>query len=152
MAIDKTTVPTSHPEPDSPHGLICQAYVENKVHLGLKYFDLNKRGSPVYKLWENVVPYAMIAIVVAQYTYDYGFNGFAISLVVLGLLGFYFIPRWLAKRVRARAMGMALAGEATWDELWKAGGLSMRLDDNPEIMCDSPNGDWRGFARQYLAD
>lgn len=151
MAIDPD-MPISQSDPESPHGMICRGYLEQKLHLGLKYFDLNKYGSPVYKLWENVLPYAMILVIVAQYTYDYGFNGFAISLLVTGLLGFYFIPRWLAKRVRSRAMVMAMTDEAGWDRLWRSGGLSLRLASDPNIDCDSPDGDWRAFARRYLAD
>ena len=57
-------------DPDGPHSLIYQAYLDGRLHLGLKYFQLNSRGSPVYKLWENIVPFAMIAAIVAQYTYD----------------------------------------------------------------------------------
>jgi hypothetical protein len=145
------TTPVTPPEDaDSLHSLIYQAYVEGELHLGLKYFQLNRRGSPVYKLWENILPFAMIAAIVAQYTYDYGLTGFALSLLITGLLGFYFIPRWLAKRVRARGMAMAVSGEAGWDELWRAGCLSIRMADNPEHFADSPQDDWRAFVRAHL--
>lgn len=137
---------------DSPHSRIYQAYLNGRVHLGLKYFQLNRHGSPVYKLWENVLPFAMILIIVAQYTYDYGYIGFAASLVLTGLLGFYFIPRWLAKRVRSRGLDMAMSGEQGWDILWQAGCLSLRLADNPDIGADSPDDDWRAFAMAHLQD
>ena len=138
-------------DPDGPHGLIYQAYRDGTLHLGLKYFHLNARGSPVYKMWENIVPFAMIIAIVAQYTYDYGLWGFAASFAITGLLGFYFIPRWLAKRVRLRGLNMAMSGEAGWDKLWQFGALSLRMADNPELACDSPEGDWRAFARQHLS-
>jgi len=138
-------------DPDGPHSLIYQAYRDGTLHLGLKYFRLNVPGSPVYKLWENIVPFAMIIAIVAQYTYDYGFWGFAASLAITGLLGFYFIPRWLAKRVRVRGLSMAMSGEAGWDRLWQFGALSIRLADDADQACDSPEGDWRAFARRNLA-
>lgn len=137
-------------DPDSPHSLVYQAYVDGRVHLGLKYFQLNTRGSPVYKLWENILPFAMIAVIVAQYTYDYGWVGFGLSLLLTGLLGFYFIPRWLAKRVRARGMALAISGEQGWDLLWQAGALSLRMADNPAVTADSPQDDWRAFALKNL--
>jgi hypothetical protein len=136
---------------DSPHTLIHEAYTDGRLHLGLKYYQLNRRGSPVYKLWENIVPFAMIAAVVAQYTYDYGYTGFALSLLLTGLLGLYFIPRWLAKRVRSRGLEMAMSSEEGWDTLWRAGCLSIRLADKPEIGADSPDDDWRAFAHTHLA-
>lgn len=146
------TTPVAIPDDsDSPHSLIYQAYTEGELHLGLKYFHLNTRGSPVYKLWENILPFAMIAVIVAQYSYDYGYVGFAASLLLTGLLGFYFIPRWLAKRVRARGMALAVSSEEGWDSLWKAGCLSIRMADNPEHFADSPADDWRAFALKYLA-
>lgn len=149
--LDSTPVSPPEEDPDSPHSLIYQAYVEGELHLGLKYFQLNRRGSPVYKLWENILPFAMIAAIVAQYTYDYGMIGFALSLLLTGMLGFYFIPRWLAKRVRARGMAMAVSGEAGWDTLWQAGCLSIRMADNPDLFADSPQDDWRAFALKHLA-
>lgn len=146
------STPAYSPEdPDSPHSLIYQAYVDGTLHLGLKYFELNRRGSPVYKLWENILPFAMIAVIVAQYTYDYGYIGFAASLLLTGLLGFYFIPRWLAKRVRARGLAMAGSGEQGWDILWQAGCLSIRMADKPDNFADSPQDDWRAFALKHLA-
>ena len=142
--------PAPQGDPDGPHSLIYQAYLDGRLHLGLKYFQLNRRGSPVYKLWENVVPFAMIIAIVAQYTYDYGYIGFAASLVLTGLLGFYFIPRWLSKRVRSRGMEMAMSGEEGWEILWRAGGVSMRMADDPELAADSPDDDWRAFALKNL--
>ncbi len=149
---DQTHPPVNPDALEGPHGIVCQAYLNGTVHLGLKYFDLNKRGSPVFKLWENILPYAMLAAVVAQYTYDYGYIGFMASLLLTGLLVFWFAPRWLAKRVRARALAMALANEAGWDKLWAVGGLGMRLASDSSIGCDSPDCDWRAFAEKYLKE
>ena len=147
-----TKLPSIHSdELEGPHGLVCQAYLNGDMHLGLKYLELNKRGSPAFRWPENVIPYLMIIAVVAQYTYDYGYIGFAASLLITGFLGFYFIPRWLAKRVRARGLAMAVSGEQGWDTLWQAGCLSIRMADNPEHFADSPDDDWRAFALKYLA-
>lgn len=149
--IDPNTI-TPPDDSDGPHSLIYQAYMDGRLHLGLKYLELNRRGSPVYKLWENILPFAMIAAVVAQYSYDYGYQGFLLSLLVTGLLGFYFIPRWLAKRVRVRGMAMAVNSEKDWDILWNAGCLSIRMADQPEHAADSPKDDWRAFVRDHLTE
>ncbi|HEY4134841.1 MAG TPA: hypothetical protein VGO34_06465 [Alphaproteobacteria bacterium] len=143
-------LPAPPDDPESPYGLIFQSYVEGKVNLGLKYLTLNQRKSPVFSRWENIIPYAFIVIIVANYTYEYGYVGFCASLLLSALVGFYFIPKWLAKRVRTRALTMALTSEEGWDTLWAAGGLGLRLTRNPEIGCDSPDDDWRAFVTKYL--
>lgn len=148
---DLTKPPIDPDKLHGPHGLVCQGYLNGDMHLGLKYFDLNKRGSPVFKMWEHILPYAMVIAVVAQYTYDFGYIGFAASLLITGLLAFWFVPRWHAKRVRLRALEMALSGEEGWDKLWAVGGLGLRLAKDDSIGCDSPDGDWRAFAQKYLS-
>src|SRR5690348_14865461 len=77
-----TLIPPPKPSPDSEmgmaHALIYQAYVAHQVHLGMKG-ALNSRGSPVHNLWENLVPYALILLLVGNYTYTAGFEGFVLS-------------------------------------------------------------------------
>lgn len=137
---------------EGPHGIVCQAYLNGQMHLGLKYLELNKRRSPVFSWYANLLPYGFMIIIVGNYTYEYGYVGFSASLIGTGLLMFFFLPRWLAKKVRVRALTMALASEAGWDKLWAAGGIGLRLAKDPNIGCDSPDGDWRAFAEKYLND
>ena len=80
-----------------------------------------------------------------------------LNLIPTGLLALctLFIPespRWLAKKVRVRALAMALGSEAGWDKLWAAGGIGLRLAKDPSIGADSPGDDWRVFANTYLKD
>jgi hypothetical protein len=148
-------IPPPKPSPDSEmgaaHALIYQAYVAHKVHLGMKG-ALNSRGSPVHNLWENVIPYGLILLLIGNYTFTAGWEGFVLS-ASLGIgVGAFVIPRWVMNKVRRRTMILAFGSAEGWDSLWRVGGLSMRLDEKPEIVCDSPNGDWKAFAFEHFRD
>jgi hypothetical protein len=150
-----TIIPPPKPSPDSEmgaaHALIYQAYVENKVHLGMKG-ALNSTRSPVHNLWENLVPYALVLLVIGNYTYTAGFQGFILT-ASLGLgVGAFVIPRWVMNKVRRRTMIVAFSSAEGWDSLWRIGGLSMRLDEDPEIVCDSPDDDWQAFAFKHFGN
>jgi hypothetical protein len=137
-------------EPATPHELLYRAYVANKIHLGMKG-ALNSRSSPVHNLWENTVPYGLILLVIVNYTFTSGLPGFLVSAMVGAAVGLGIVPRWIMIKVRKRTVAYAFGSAKGWQELWSIGGLSIRLADNPEVMCDSPGGDWQAFAGEHLA-
>jgi hypothetical protein len=150
-----TFIPPPKPAPDSKpgmaHALLYQAYVENKVHLGMKG-ALNTRRSPVHNLWENLIPYGLILLVIVNYTYTAGWEGFVLT-ASLGLgVGAFVIPRWVMNKVRRRTMIVAFSSAEGWESLWRIGGLSMRLDEDPSVVCDSPDGDWQAFAFAHFGE
>lgn len=138
-------------EPTTPHELLYRAYTTNKIHLGMKG-ALNSRRSPVHNMWENIVPYVIILIVVANYTYTSGLAGFLLTALIGTGVGLSIIPRWIITKVRKRAVSYAFGSAKGWQELWGLGGLSLRLAADPSVTCDSPTGDWQAFAREHLAD
>jgi hypothetical protein len=143
--------PTSGSTAGIAHRLLYQAYVTRKLHLGMKGV-LNSRRSPVHNIWENVIPYGLILLMIGNYTYTMGLKGLVLT-ASLGLgVGLFVVPRWVMVKVRKRTVNYAFADAASWDELWRIGGLSMRLADKPEAVCDSPDGDWRAFAMENFAD
>jgi hypothetical protein len=155
MAQPLTYLPPPTPSPDSElgaaHQLVYQAYVAHKIHLGMKG-GLNSRRSPVHNIWENVIPYALIVFLVGNYTYTMGLQGLILS-GSLGLgVGAFVIPRWIMTKVRRRAVITAFGSAEGWDALWRVGGLSIRLDDDPNVVCDSPDGDWQAFIRQHFGE
>jgi len=141
--------PSSDAELGAAHQLIYQAYVAHKIHLGMKG-ALNSRRSPAHNIWENLVPYGLILFLIGNYTYTMGFKGFVLS-ASLGLgVGAFVIPRWIMTKVRRRAVILAFGSAEGWDALWRVGGLSIRLDEDPTVVCDSPGGDWKAFAVQHF--
>ena len=135
---------------ETPHELIYRAYLLGWIHFGTKLAVLNRPGSPVYNAYENWGPVALI-IFLSLYTgvtssWQAGLSLFA----ALAFFGFLFLPRYVLKKLRLRVLEKAFGSEGGWIELWRGGGISMRLAMDPSIECDSPEGDWRTFANMYL--
>ncbi|MFM2130186.1 MAG: hypothetical protein RL477_1732 [Pseudomonadota bacterium] len=111
---------------------------------------LNRAGSSVYNAYENWGPMALIAFL-GLYTgltttWQVGVSTF----LGLGLLGFLILPKWVLRKLRTRVLEKAFSTEGGWEELWKEGGISIRLAMNPAVECNAPEGDWCAFARMYL--
>jgi hypothetical protein len=49
-----------------------------------------------------------------------------------------------------RVLEMGFGSEQGWRDLWAQGGISIRLSADSSVECDSPEGDWESFARNYL--
>lgn len=152
MAQPLINLPPPHPsdtELGASHQILYQAYINHKVHLGMKG-ALNSRRSPVHNVWENVIPYALILFVIGNYTWTMGLKGLVLT-ASLGLgVGLFVIPRWIMNKVRRRTVITAFGSGEGWDALWRVGGLSIRLDEDPSVVCDSPDGDWQAFVRQHF--
>jgi hypothetical protein len=132
------------------HRLLYQAYVSGKLHLGMKGL-LNSRRSPVHNIWENLIPYGLILLMIGNYTYTMGVKGLVLT-ASLGLgVGLFVIPRWIMVKVRKRTVSYAFVNAESWNALWKIGGLSMRRADDTQEVCDSPDGDWQAFAMKNFA-
>jgi hypothetical protein len=135
---------------ETPHELIYRSYLLGRIHFGTKLAVLNRPGSPVYSAYENWVPIALV-LFLSLYTgvtssWQAGLSLFA----ALAFFGFLFLPRYVLKKLRMRVLDKSFGSEGGWIELWKGGGISMRLAMDPSIECDSPDGDWQQFASTYL--
>lgn len=135
---------------ESPHTLIYRAYLLGWIHFGTKIAVLNRPGSTVYNAYENWGPLGLIGFL-ALYTGATASWQLGVSTFFgLGLLGFLILPKWVLRKLRVRVLDKALGTEGGWEEMWREGGISMRLAMDPSVECDSPGGDWRAFARTYL--
>lgn len=134
----------------TPHQMIYNAYEGGRIHIGPIFAILNRKGAPDYSQVENYLPYGLLAGLVVVYTYQMGLWGGIATLLFSVLLILRPVPRWILKRLRHRTMDRAFGNEEGWDQLWKIGGLSIRLAQDPETMCESPDGDWRHFAETHL--
>ena len=93
----------------------------------------------------------MLILFVSIYTgFSSGWKAGLSLFAALAFFGFLFIPRYVLKKLRMRVLEKAFSGEGGWQELWKQGGISMRLASDAEVQCHAPDGDWETFARMYL--
>lgn len=135
---------------ETPHELIYRAYLLGWIHFGTKLAALNRPGSPVYSAYENLGPIALILFVSIYTGFSSGWKAGLSLFAALAFFGFLFIPRYVLKKLRTRVLEKAFSGESGWRDLWRAGGITIRLASDPDVQCHAPDSDWETFARMYL--
>jgi hypothetical protein len=135
---------------ETPHELIYRAYLLGWIHFGTKVAVLNRPGSTVYNAYENWGPIGLIGFL-SLYTGVTSSWQAGISLfLALAFFGFLFLPKWVLRKLRLRVLEKAFSSEGGWMELWKEGGISIRLAADASKECNAPDDDWAAFAVTYL--
>jgi len=120
------------------------------VEIGVNLRDLNKPGSPVYRMLDNGCPMFVIAVAVIA-SWIWGNWMLALAMTASGvILLLTSINILVMLRLRNRALAFALSGPDGWEELWGRGGLTLRLTGDEASQIESPAGDWQAFARRRL--
>ncbi len=135
---------------ETPHELIYRAYLLGWIHFGTKLAVLNRPGSSVYNAYENWGPIALILFLSGYTIVTSGWAPGLSLFAALVFFGFLFIPRYVLRKLRVRVVEKAFSGEAGWRELWREGGITIRLAMDPSVECEAPHGDWQKFAQTYL--
>ena len=129
---------------------IWYAHRDQKLLIGIDLRHFNKAGSPTYHQKDNALP---LVATLCCCTTAWMLGGWVWALAILGsgiILMLTTINVWVMHRLRARTMGVALAGWDGWLMLWRHGGVSLRLPQEEAGEIKAPDGDWRAFARQKL--
>lgn len=111
---------------------------------------LNRPGSSVYNAYENWGPLGLICFVSLYTGVTSSWHAGLSLFLALAFFGFIILPKWVLRKLRTRVLEKAFSNEAGWSELWKEGGISIRLASNSDYFCDAPEGDWQDFARTWL--
>ena len=135
---------------ETPHELIYRAYLLGWIHFGTKIAVLNRPGSSVYNAYENWAPIGLIAFMSLYTGVTSSWQAGLSLFLALTFFGFLLLPKWVLRKLRTRVLEKAFASEGGWEELWREGGISMRLAMDPSIECNAPEDDWKNFARTYL--
>ena len=120
------------------------------VDLGLDLKLLNKPGSPVYRLSDNMLPWlAFVCLVVVGWRLG-GWVGAAAAGASMLILFATTINFAVNRRLRQRAMNYALSGKVGFDDLWRRGVVSLRIAGEATSEIKGPAQDWRDFAQRRL--
>lgn len=134
------------------YDLIWDAEREGLLEIGIDLRKLNRPGSPAFSMWDNAIP-GMLFVVVVLATLIFAGWVWALALAASGLILLLTTVNFLVMmRLRRRAWTLARVDLRHWRELWRMGGLSLRLPAWPEIEAQAPEADWREFARRHLAE
>jgi hypothetical protein len=135
---------------DNFHALIKRGADAGEVEIACHIGFVKSRSAPIYSWADSNIPALFLIILVALNFLLAGLVLGVLSLACCAVFFFTYVRRWIKRRMRKRARVLVLASADNWVLLWNQGGLSIRLSHDPEVYCDSPDGNWVDFVRDHL--
>jgi hypothetical protein len=135
---------------DSAHAALRQAYAAGQIVFFSDPRILARPGSPLYNPLDVFVPPLVLLASSLTLLFAFGLVEWIVVLILILFYQVYGAPRVVHWRVHRRAIAAVLQGPRTLQILWGIGGLAVALKRWPERNCIAPNGDWCGFAADYL--
>ena len=125
---------------------IRTALLEKEALLIINFRLLNRKGSPFFNPWENVLPLIFIAVFAMVLMFSSGILTGILTLLI-GIVAYLKLFPWVMKDVmRQRVLLRLTKSIDEWDKLWKTKGIIIAVADNPRKFCKSPDDDWRDFV------
>ena len=128
------------------------AIEKNQLRLYLDYGRINRPGSPVYDVWENLLPVltpVVIGLILILTVSVFFGLAFIIAMILVYIT--YFkkrVDRYLIERTKEYFM-------QSYDnciKLWNFGGIVLVKKKKKKQGCVSPEGDWKEFVVKNFAD
>lgn len=140
------------PPPAAAHMLLRRAYAEGKVVVFTDLKVLARPGSPLHHPLDIFAPLLIMLVSSLTFLFAFGLLEWIFTLAAILLFQLYGAPRWMAWRVRQRAIDALLKNPHNLHVLWMMGGLAFAPKDWPEQTCVGPYGDWISFFYEYFPD
>ncbi len=126
------------------------AHRDEKLLIGIDLRHFNRPGSPTYQQKDNALPLVATLCCTAS---AWMLGGWIWGLAILAsgiILTLTTLNVWVMHRLRTRTLEKALSGLDDWQDLWRYGGMSLRLVNDDATEIRAPDGDWRLFAQRRL--
>ncbi len=129
-----------------------RAVVENKAYIRINFRLLNRRGSPFFNPWENVLPLlVLLTISLIVMALESLIVGTAL-LLVLSLAYAFLMPFLLEPVMQNRVVKRIVPRIERFLIAWRYGGIVLVLTADSHFFCVAPWGDWREFTKNYFSD
>ena len=134
---------------------IWYANQDENLLIGIDLRHFNRPGSPSHSHFDNTLP--LIATVCCVAT-AWMLGGWVWALAILASCAILTLTTanvWVMYRLRKRTLALALASLQGWRNIWRYGGVTLRLTNDygsatPGPEANAPGDDWRMFARRHL--
>lgn len=133
------------------HHRLVTAHDNGQVVIFTNFEHLNRGGSPVFSVFDNVGPLLFMILGSVALLFTSLLVGVG-TLLASALFYIFAVRPWIARRLRERTVDQMLSGLPAWRRLWRFGGVVVALTSNPRIGCAAPHSDWRSLARKFVAD
>lgn len=129
-----------------------KAIEKDQLRLYLDSGKVNRPGSPVYDVWESLLPVLTPVVI-----------GLILILAVSVIFGLSFIVgmifiystyfkkkthRYLIERTKTYLTG----SYENLEKLWNFGGIVLAAANNKKVGCIAPEGDWKEFVVRNFSD
>lgn len=129
-----------------------KALSENKAFIKINFKHLNKRGSPFFNPWENILPLlTALLLSLAIMIFDTLLMG-TVFLTIFALIYALLFPFIMEPVMKNRVLKRIVPRIEKFLIAWRYGGIALFLTADAHFFCASPRGDWRGFAKAYFSD
>ena len=129
-----------------------KAIENNKLKVLLDYGKINRPQSPIYNPWENLLP-VLVPVLIGVILIIFVSVIFGLLFIIgMTLVYAHILKKKLYKRIIERTNKYIITSYENCDELWNFGGLIFINNDNKEIGCVSPAGDWKDFIINNFSD
>lgn len=128
------------------------AIEKNQLRLYLDYGKINRPGSPVYDVWENLLPVltpVVIGLILILTVSVFFGLAFIVAMILVYIT--YFkkrVDRYLIERTKDYFM----KSYNNCTTLWNFGGIVLVNAEDKRHGCVSPEGDWKEFVVKNFAD
>lgn len=129
-----------------------KALVQNKAFIKISFKRLNRRGSPFFNPWENILPLlAMLLLSLTVMVIDTLVMG-TIILTVFSLIYAMLFPYLMEPVMKNRVIKRIIPRIEKFLVAWHYGGIVLVLGADSSYYCVAPWGDWRSFTKTYFSD
>jgi len=129
-----------------------KAIEKDQLRLYFDYGRINRPGSPVYDVWENLLPVLTPVVIGLILILSVGvIFGLAFIIIMMLIYITYFkkkVDRYLIERTKA----FFTSNYENCVKLWEFGGIVLVNAENKKQGCVSPEGDWKEFVVRNYAD
>ena len=129
-----------------------KALAEKKALIRIDFKRLNKKNSPFFNVWENLIPLA------AVFAVSFGLmlsDNIVIGMAMMVFLVFMYVilmPFILYPVMYGRVVRRIAPRIESFLAAWHFGGITLVLAADKQLVCKAPFGDWRAFTKDYFSD
>lgn len=131
---------------------LTTAIEKDQLRIYLDYGRINRPGSPVYDVWENLLPVltpvviGLILILTVSVTFGLAF------IIAMMLVYITYFKKKVDRYFLERTKTYFTSSYENCVKLWDFGGIVLVNALDKKIGCVSPEGDWKEFVVRNYAD
>ncbi|MGD9637596.1 MAG: hypothetical protein AB7U85_00885 [Alphaproteobacteria bacterium] len=128
------------------------ALIDGKAQIYINFKQLNRKNSPFFNPWENILPLLFVAVFSLVMMFSSGAIS-GILILLAGVISYIKVfPFFMQDIMKQRVLFYSINDINNWNKMWQFRGVTIKVASNPRIVCKSYEDDWRDFVVINFAD